>query len=122
MDCCDNAGGRVTLKINGKQYKARAVGSIMPTNTEVTVEANGDGSIFSTTKAVPAEGEFTLSDSCDLVLSDVQGCHVDVTFTLTVMKRTYYFSRATIGGRPSLNPSTGEITGFKCFSQSAKQV
>lgn len=123
MDCCDSAGGRVTLTINGVKYSTRSAITVRPTNVEREAGANMDGTVYVTTKPMPAEMEFTLSDRCGLALSDlVENCHVDVTAELIDVKRTYLFSRATVVGRPELDTESGEISGLKIVSFQAQQL
>ncbi|MDX2265446.1 MAG: phage tail tube protein [Hyphomicrobiales bacterium] len=124
MQCCDNAGGRVELTIDGQRYRPRASITIRPTSFEREAEANADGTIFVTTKPMPAEAEFTLSDQCGLTLETlVNACHIDATITLVDMaNRTYLFSQASVVGRPELDTESGEISGLKIVSQLARQL
>lgn len=121
--CCDNSGGRVAFSINGQAYSPRASVTIKPTNVEREAKANQDGTIYVTTKPVPAEADITLGDKCGLVLEDlVSACWVDVTIQLIDMRRTYLFSKASVVGRPEIDSESGEIKGFKIASQTAKVV
>ncbi len=112
VDCCYAAGGRVRITANGNIWSARAAVTVMPINFERKVEANQDGSIYTTTKAVPVEAEITLSDSCGMQLADVMSCPLDVTIELIDVKRRYLFTKAVVVGRPKLNTETGEISGL----------
>lgn len=117
VDCCDNAGGRVEFKIGAKRYSARGSFTIRPTTFSREAGANTDGTLYVTTKAETAEAEFTLSDKCGLNINEiVEGCHVDATFKLVDMKKTWLFSRASVVGRPEFDTDSGEIRGLKIVS------
>lgn len=80
IPCCDNSGGRVALKIDGVIYSARSSVTIKPTNIEREAKANHDGTMYTTTKAVPAEADITLGDRCGLDLNVlVAACRIDAT-------------------------------------------
>lgn len=120
--CCDNSGGRVVLTVNGQRFATRAGITITPTTFERSAEANDDGSIYVTTKPMPAEAEFTLSDRCGLTLEDLDQCHIDATFDFIDMRRQYLFTKATLIGRPSIKSDSGEISGMKIVSSLVKQI
>lgn len=116
VDCCYAAGGRVRITANGQIWSARAAVTILPINFERKVEANQDGSIYTTTRAVPVEAEITLSDSCGMHIEDIMSCPLDVTIELIDLKRRYLFTKAVVVGRPKLNTETGEISGLTITS------
>ncbi len=123
IPCCDNSGGRVALTIDGVSYSARASVTIRPTNVEKEAKANHDGTIYTTTKAVPAEADITLSDRCGLDLETLtKACHVDATIQLIDMSRTYLFSKCSVVGRPEINSEDGEIKGLKLASMATKSI
>ena len=115
-DCCYAAGGRVRITANGNIWAARAAVTIIPVNFERKVESNQDGSIYTTTKAMPYEAEITLSDSCGMHIGDIMACPIDVTIELIDLRRTYLFSKAVVIGRPKINTETGEISGLTITS------
>lgn len=122
-DCCDYSGGRVRLTINGIVYSARSALTVRPTNIEREAGANQDGTLFVTTKPVPAEAEINLGDKCGLNISDLTNqCHIDGTLELIDMKKQWLFTRSTVVGRPEYNTETGEITGLKLVSASAQEI
>lgn len=123
VDCCDNSGGRVELKIDGKLYRARGSFTIRPTAFSREAGSNSDGSIYVTTKAEPAETEFTLSDRCGLNIGDLtKGCHIDATIRIIDMKKTWLFSMASVVGRPEYDTESGEIRGLKLVSGNVRVV
>jgi hypothetical protein len=121
IDCCYAAGGRVRITANGNIWSARAAVTITPINFERKVESNQDGSIYVTTKPIPAEAEITLSDKCGLDIRDIMGCPIDVTIELIDVRRRYLFSKAVVVGRPKLNTETGEIHGLIITSNVVSQ-
>lgn len=123
LDCCDNAGGRVALTVDGEKYSVRAAVTVRPSRIEVDGEANQDGSVYFLTKPVPGEADIVLSDRCGLPTDKlINGCLVDATITLIDMARTYLFTRARMTGRPVLNTETGELSGMTIKSAQVKQV
>jgi hypothetical protein len=122
-ECCDNSGGRVRLTIDGTIYSARSAITLRPTNFEREAEANQDGTIYTTTKSVPVEAEFSLSDRCGLSLDAlVHACHVDVTIEFIDMNKAYLMTQATVVGRPEIDSESGEVSGFKVVSQTIKII
>lgn len=116
VDCCYAAGGRVRITANGQAWSARSSVTVEPINFERKVESNQDGSIYVTTKPMPATAEITLSDSCDMVIDDIMGCPLDVTIELVDVRRRYLFTKAVVVGRPKINTETGEISGLTVTS------
>lgn len=112
--CCDNSGGRVAIKVGGVTYSARSAVTLKPTTTEREAKANQDGSIYVTTKAVPAEADCSLGDRCGLDLETLMAaCHVDVTIEFIDMRRTYLFTKASVVGRPEIDSESGDIKNVK---------
>ncbi|MGE0699267.1 MAG: hypothetical protein AB7O57_09255 [Hyphomicrobiaceae bacterium] len=124
--CCFNSGGRAALTITGaaghRKVGLRGSLTIMPTNTETEAGANSDGSLYVTTKPVPATCEIKISDKCGLRLEDLTSCTIDATIELIDMRRTYLFTRSRVVGRPSLDSESGEITGLKIASSNVQVV
>jgi hypothetical protein len=124
--CCQNAGGRVALTIDGpmgaKQFNLRGSVTIMPTNTETEAHAHSHGGMYVTTKAVPATAEITLSDSCGLRMEDLLGCTIQATIRLIDQRTTYYYSNSRVVGRPSIKTEDGEISGLKIASGRVSRV
>jgi len=123
LDCCDNAGGRVALTVDGEKYAVRAAVNVRPSRISVEGEANQDGSVYYLTKPMPGEADIVLSDRCGLPTDRlINGCLVDATITLIDMNRTYLFTRARVTGQPSLNTETGELSGMTIKSAQVTQV
>lgn len=122
VDCCYAAGGLVRITANGAQWSARSSVTVEPTNFERTVASNQDGTIYTTTKPVPASSEIVLSDSCDMDLDAVMSCPLDVTIELTQVRRRYMFTKAVVVGRPKIDTETGAISGLTITSGNVTQT
>ncbi len=120
--CCDASGGRVELRINGVLFSTRAGITLRPTAYESEAGSNDDGSIYVTTKPMPAEAEFTLGDKCGLTMDFLEQCYVDATIFFVDMKKTYLMTRATVVGRPEISSDSGEISGLKLVSRICRQI
>ncbi len=119
MACCEY--GKMTLTVNGQIVSARGEFTLRPTNFEREGGANEDGSIWSSYKPVPAEAEGSV-DACTTDISTLWDlCDVTVTFELN-SGESYVYPRARIMGRPELNTSNGETSGFKIMSAQARRV
>lgn len=116
MDCCYAAGGLVRITANGQLWSARSSVTVEPINFERTVASNQDGTIYTTTKPMPATAEIVLSDSCDMKIEDIMSCPLDVTIELTQVRRRYMFTKAVIVGRPKIDTETGAISGLTVTS------
>lgn len=112
VDCCYASGGRVRVTANGQTWSTRGAVTIMPIPFERKVESNNDGTIYTTTKAVPVEAEIQFSDFCGMDLNTLMTCPLDVTIELIDLNRQYLFSKCVVVGRPKINTETGDITGM----------
>jgi hypothetical protein len=121
--CCNSAGGTLRLTIDGIVYSVRGNVTIMPTNLEREAGANLDGSVWVTNKPVPATIEMTVSDRCGLDLETIMGhtC-VDATVELDSVGRTYVLVQASVIGRPSLDPTSGEISGLSMVASAVRTL
>jgi hypothetical protein len=119
IDCCDASGGRVVITANGKRWSARSAVTVKPTTFERKAEANQDSTLAVQNKAAFPEADIVLSDRCGLFLDDIMGCPIDVTIDLIDMRRKYYFTKAIVVGRPSINSETGEIRDIKIVCSGA---
>lgn len=121
--CCDNAGGRVILTIDGIRYKTRGGITIRPIPFERTVEAHDDGTHYVMTRARPAEASFRMSFLCGLDLNTLMhACHIDVTFDLIDMKKRFLYTKASVLGRPEINTESGEVSGLSVASSLVKEI
>ena len=116
LECCNAAGGRALVAINGVSVSPRKVG-IMPITLEREAKSNQDGTIYTINKPVPAEADLTLSDACGLDILALMGCPINVTIDLLDVHRRYLFTSGVIVGRPKLETETGEWSNIKVVSQ-----
>lgn len=118
--CCNNSGSRVILTVHGsngsRRIPVRGSLTIMPTTVETEAGSNSDGSLYVTTKPVPATAELKLSDGCGLKLEDLLNCTIDASMELIDIKRTYFWTNSRMVGRPSIDTESGEISGLKLAS------
>jgi hypothetical protein len=111
-----SAGGRAVITAGGQRWSARTAVKITPTNYERTAGSNQDGTVYYTTKPMPAEAEFGISDFQGLTIETLMATPLDVTIVLPDVKRTYFFTAAVVVGRPNFNTESGEISGLKITS------
>lgn len=121
VDCCNAAGGRVRITANGKRWSARSSVTIEPINFERSVASNQDGTIYTTTKPMPATAEIVLSDSCNMNIADIMACPLDVTIELVDVRRRYMFTKAIVVGRPKIDTESGAISGLTITSNEVSQ-
>lgn len=121
IDCCYAAGGRVRITANGNVWSARAAVTIIPINFERKAESNQDGTLFTTTKAMPYSAKFSLSDKCSFNIEEVMACPLDITVELVDVRRRYLLSKSVVVGRPELNSETGEISGIEVVTNTLNQ-
>lgn len=110
--CCTSFGGRITIDIDGDRFSARGDVTIEPTNSEVTADANHDGTPFFMVKPRLYSFAATFSNPCGLRWSGKMAkCRMNVTIVEEDNNRTHLFTGARLVGRPSVNISTGEVSG-----------
>ena len=121
--CCNSFGGRISIDIDGIRYSARGDISINPTNTEVSGDANHDGTPYFVSKPVLYGAEFSFSQPCGIKWSnELAKCAVNVTIKEDDNGRVHLFTAARIVGRPKLNLSTGEVSGLSILSGQYQQT
>ncbi|MFG6500147.1 phage tail tube protein [Sulfitobacter sp. 1A15106] len=120
---CISAGGTVRLTVNGTVYAVRGSVTINPTAEERTEGANLDGSPYYTSKPVVPSVEMTLSDQVGLDIGALSGTACgDATIDLDEVERTYIVVNATVVGRASLNPESGEWSGLKLIGSEIRTI
>jgi len=121
--CCISSGGIVRITVDGQVYPVRGSVTVEASDVERTEGANIDGSIFVNSKPVPPMISGTLSDTCGLSLTQLMSVKcTDVSVEMPEVGRTLVLINATITGKPSLNPETGEISGVKFVGQSMREI
>ena len=113
QDCCSSFGGRITIDMDGDRISARGDVTIEPTNAETTAEANHDGSVYYTVRPRPFTFAATFSQPCGLRWTEKMArCRMNVTIVEEDNNRTHLFTGVRLVGRPSVNISTGEVSGL----------
>jgi hypothetical protein len=113
-DCCNSFGGRITLEGGGKRFAIRGEVTINPTDREVSAEAHHDGSAYFVEKPQLYTVAFEFSDPCDRETWDVlKRCAVNVTAEQESGGRVtiHTWTGGRFVGRPSVNISTGQVSG-----------
>lgn len=112
------SGGRVSTVINGVMYSARGAITIKPSNMEVTVASNGDGTNYRTVQATPRTAEITfdkLVDNNGTFLKWDDGVMRQVNMSVTFVEQdtgvTHLLTNACFTGSPNVDLATGEVTG-----------
>jgi hypothetical protein len=124
-DCCNTFGGRITIEGGGKKFSVRGEVTIEPTNVETEAAAHHDGSAYFTEKPGLYKAQFDFSDPCDPELWDVlKRCAVNVTAVQETSgrTRTHLWTGGRFIGKPSLNLSTGAVTGSSYASDKYRAV
>ena len=114
-ECCEQFGGRISIEIGDDRFSpTEADIELLPTNIEVEHEANQDGTPCYKVKPRLYEADIKLRQPCGIVWNDkMRVCKVNATIVEIDNGRTHLFTGARIVGRPSVNLSTGEVTGLR---------
>lgn len=118
-----NAGGRVTLKVNGQFYHPIAEVKVEPTVVEGEGVVNQDGSVQRTVKPKAAKIIFTFRDRRGTDLEAlVEGLGFDVTLDEVDMNRQVLLTNAFVVGAARRNTQTGDIEGLEAWSDQIKII
>lgn len=123
------SGGRVSTVIAGVVYSARGEISLNPSSITVDVGTNWDGTNFRTAKPKAITAELTFDKFVDLTGAVLKWddslmlqTNLAVTFTETDTGLQHLISNACFVGEPTVNLSTGEVTGLKIAGDTYKAV
>ena len=113
----DNKGGRYVLEINGQVFSGRGKASVDSSGVSIDNGSNMDGTMFSTVKpelisldlTIDRRDQSTRWDTAMMLQS------LNVSFAETDAKVTHVMTAARWQGKPTLDTSTGEITGLKAM-------
>lgn len=111
----DFKGGRYALEINGQVFAGRGKASIDSSGVSLDNGSNMDSTMFTTVKpelisldlTIDRRDQSTKWDTAMMLQS------LSVTFAETDAGVTHVMSSARWQGKPTLDTSTGEITGLK---------
>ncbi|MFG1226031.1 phage tail tube protein [Xanthobacter wiegelii] len=112
-DCCNQFGGEIYLTVDDTRYTpSEGDITLMPTRSEVEGLANQDGSAAYRVSPRLPRADISFRQSCGLNWDDeMLKCKVNATIVEKTNNRTHIFTGARFVGRPSINLSTGEVTG-----------
>ena len=112
----EKKGGRVSITLHGIVYSARASVTISPATVERENAVNRDGTGYSTIKPKTAFAEisFDRGERSGIVFNDAMLLgDINASIFEEDAGVTHFFTSAALGGTPSLDTETGEITGLR---------
>lgn len=123
------AGGRITITLNGVRYSPRGKATIKPARLMHSVQTNHDSTVSRSTVAKPAEADLTFdrgAASAGLARpkwdeSFMLGFY-DITIDEVDSRVTHMFAGASLIGEPSIDTETGEVTGLSIATDTYVQV
>jgi hypothetical protein len=113
------AGGRVSVQIDNRAYKARGEITLDPSSIEVEAGVNQDGTLYRTVKAKARTAQLTFDRFVDdsgrplkwsdniMLLSNITGTFIENDTNVTHLLTGGFFT-----GKPEHNTATGEVTGL----------
>lgn len=117
------SGGIAFLKINGLQYQLSGELEIQPNTTQNEWEANQDGSIVFTQKAVPPYMAMKIRDSGSLSVQQLNGVQGATIQAQLINGKQYVLQQAGAWGEFKEDTVKGEITakfgGLACYEQTS---
>ncbi len=105
------AGGIAFLKINGLQYQLSGELEIQPNTTQNEWEANQDGTVVFTQKAVVPYLSMNIRDSGSLSVQALNGVQDATVQAQLINGKQYVLQRAGAWGEFKEDTVKGEITG-----------
>ena len=123
------SGGRVSTVIGGVAYSARGVITLNPSNINVSAGVNQDGSVYRTVapKARTAEitfDRFVDNDGVPLKWAEniMEQTQLGITFVEQDGGLTHILSGGFFTGEPTMDTSTGEVSGLGLAADSYKTI
>ncbi len=123
------SGGRVSTVIGGVAYSARGVITLNPSNMNVSAGVNQDGSLYRTVapKARTAEitfDRFVDTDGLPMKWAEniMEQTNLGITFVEQDGGLTHILSGGFFTGEPTLDTSTGEVSGLGLAADSYKTI
>lgn len=123
------SGGRVSTVIGGRNYHARGVITLNPSNINVSAGANQDGTVFRTVAPKPRTVEMTFDRFIDNEGQPLKWAenimeldNLGITFVETDGKVTHVLSGGFFTGEPQHDTSTGEISGLGLAAETYKTL
>jgi len=123
------SGGRVSTVIGGVAYSARGVITLNPSNINVTAGANQDGSLYRTVAPKARTAEITFDrfvDNEGQPLKWAENILEQVGLGITFVEQdgglTHILSGGFFTGEPTMDTSTGEVSGLGLAADSYKTI
>lgn len=123
------SGGRVSTVIGGVAYSARGVITLDPSNIEVTGGVNQDGSLYRTVAPKARTAELTFDrfvDNDGVPLRWSENIMLQVNLGITFVEQdtglTHILSGGFFTGKPTMDLSTGEVSGLSLAADSYKTI
>lgn len=123
------SGGRVSTVIGGVAYSARGVITLNPSNMNVSAGVNQDGSLYRTVAPKARTAEITFDrfvDNDGVPLKWAENIMALVNLGITFVEQdgglTHILSGGFFTGEPTMDTSTGEISGLGLAAESYKTI
>lgn len=123
------SGGRVSTVIGGVAYSARGVITLDPSNIEVASGVNQDGSVYRTVAPKARTAEITFDrfvDDNGTPLRWAENIMAQVNLGITFVEQdgglTHILSGGFFVGKPTMDLSTGEVSGLSLAADSYKTI
>ena len=123
------SGGRVSTVIGGVAYSARGVITLNPSNMNVSAGANQDGSVYRTVAPKVRTAEITFDrfvDDDGQPLKWAENIMSQVNLGITFVEQdgglTHILSGGFFTGEPTMDLSTGEVSGLALAAENYKTI
>lgn len=119
-----NFGGEMTFGLStGDKITLRGAAEIMPSNVNVDGAANQDGSIYRTVEPTGYRANLTFEDmAADDWNRLMRASSFNVTLTEIFGGVQHLWTDAGFTGQPTINRSTGEVTGVSLIARAYKKI
>lgn len=113
-DCCNSFGGTIYIEADGTRLTpAEGDITLMPTTQETEPLTNQDGSTSYKVTPRSPRAEMSFRDSCGFDWDALmRKCKLNVTIVEHTNNIQHLFTGTRFVGRPSINRSSGEVTGL----------
>ena len=113
-DCCNSFGGTIYIEADGTRLTpGEGDITLMPTTHEVEPVTNQDASTSYKVTPRSPRAEMSFRDGCGVSWAAIMKmCKVNVTIVEETNGRQHLFTGTRFVGRPSINLSSGEVTGL----------
>lgn len=123
------SGGRVSTVIGGVAYSARGVITLNPSNMNVSAGVNQDGSVYRTVAPKARTAEITFDrfvDNDGVPLKWAENIMEQVNLGITFVEQdgglTHILSGGFFTGEPTMDTSTGEVSGLGLAAEAYKTI